>query len=99
MSMRTAIVEALTTAGYNVTDSYQHSWNDCDITINNGEDYFNFSLYDGILVWHDFTHTTTIAPINQPDELVRVFKELEPLRNEELAEWIANRPFDMEACR
>ena len=97
MSMRTAVVEALETAGYNVTDSYQHAHNDCDIEIDNGKDFFNLSLYDGVVVWHDFTHTTKIAPINQPDQLVNVFKELKPLRDDELQQWIKQRPFDMTA--
>jgi len=93
MSFGTTVADALRTAGFNVTDVYQYEFRSVDIEI--GEESLTFGLqHDGTVTWHDFTHTTVIAPIDKPDELVAAFTELLPLRDEALQEWIASRKWE-----
>jgi|APSaa5957512493_1039668.scaffolds.fasta_scaffold95411_2 hypothetical protein len=46
---------------------------------------------DGEVTWWDFTHVTVLGSTYHPESLTETLKQLLPLRNEALMEWIGHR--------
>jgi hypothetical protein len=56
------------------------------------EEPLNFTVKDGVVFWCDFGHTTFISSsVDSHDVMVAAFKEMLPLRNDDLKSWIASR--------
>ena len=86
------IVPALIEAGFNVTSVSERT---NDVEIDNGKDVLNFTVQDDASVtWDDFSHSTLIVDdFDKHEEMVKVFKELLPLRGDELQAWIKARAY------
>ena len=86
------IIPALKEAGFNVTSVSERT---NDVEIDNGKDVLNFTVQDDASVtWDDFSHSTLIVDdFDKHEEMVEVFKELLPLRGDELQAWIKSRAY------
>lgn len=65
-----------------------------DITVDAGREVLNFTVQpDGMVTWDDFTHCTRLAKLDDKPGLIAAFRELLPLRDARLQEWIKGRQY------
>ena len=90
------IIPALKEAGFIVQDVHS-SINDVYVATDEKGvfDTLNFTVQDDASVtWDDFSHSTLIVDdFDKHEEMVKVFKELLPLRGDELQAWIKARAY------
>ena len=87
-----ALEQALKDAGWNATiEAGPHG-----LEIVTDEDRMSVDIaeMDGEVTWWDFTHCTILGSTYHPESLTEALKQLLPLRNDELMEWIGHREVD-----